>query len=165
MTLPTTGEFYSFDTSAFINGRNTIFQPQAFGAIWDAISRLIEDGEVRAVDPVKWELAKKSDEVNAWAKAQKRLFVPLREPIQRHTKAVLAAHPLLIKDHGGNRSGADPFVIALAMEHDGIVVTEEEKKGSLKKPHIPDVCDDLGVRWMPLTDFVVHRGWTVTLTN
>lgn len=157
------GRLYSFDTSAFINGRHNLFPPPAFDALWDGISALIDEGAVRAVDPVKWELERKSDEVRTWAKAQKGLFVPLREPIQRHTKAVLAAHPTLIKDHGGNRSGADPFVIALAMAHDGIVVTQEQPKRSLNKPHIPDVCDALGVKWMGLSEFIVHCGWKVSL--
>src|SRR5205823_12159450 len=43
---------------------------------------------------------------------------------------------------GKGRNGADPFVIALAVARDGVVVTEEYR-GSLASPKIPVVCEAL----------------------
>jgi len=60
---------------------------------------------------------------------------------------------------GKGRNGADPFVIALAVARDGVVVTEEYK-GSLASPKIPVVCEALGVRCITTVEFVQDQGWT-----
>lgn len=162
---PVDPPFYSFDTSAFINGRNDIFKPKTFGPIWEAIGEMIASGQVRAIDPVKWELEKISDETKKWAKSQRGLFVPLKPEIQFATKGILASHAELIKAHKGTRSGADPFVIALAMTRNGTVVTQETVSSSQSKPRIPNVCKALGVKCMTLPEFVDSQDWDVRLNK
>lgn len=153
--------FYSFDTGAFINGRNDIFKPRAFAAVWQQIEALIALGQVRAVDEVKREVLKQDDECAAWVKKQKGLFLPLTEDVQLATKKILKAHPLLLGNRGGgHRNSADPFVIALAMVHDGTVVTQETRSRSMKKPRIPDVCESFSVPCCSLPEFVDEQGWT-----
>jgi len=60
---------------------------------------------------------------------------------------------------GKGRNGADPFVIALAVARDGVVVTEEYT-GTLASPEIPVVCEALAVRCMTTVEFVQDQGWT-----
>jgi hypothetical protein len=153
---------YSFDTSAIINGRRDIFKPTTFGPIWDAIEDMIRSGQVQAVDEVKRELKRKSDEANAWAKRCSNMFVPLSREVQLSTREILAAHPRLLGQGGGPRNGADPFVIALAHARGGTVVTQETPR-NINKPRIPDVCIDMGIPWMTLPDFVDAQGWTFRL--
>ncbi len=161
---PSLWPFYSFDTSAIINGRRDHFMPSTWSALWDRIDLMIAQGQIRAVDEVKRELARKSDEAHQWAKARKELFVPLNHDIQRATKVVLAAQPRLLAQHGVNRNSADPFVIALAMVREGTVVTQEIPSTSLKRPRMPDACEAVGVRWVSLHQFIDEQGWTVTIT-
>lgn len=158
---PVLFDFYSFDTSAIINGRRDIFIPTTFGAVWDAVEDMVRAGQVRAVDEVKRELARKSDEATQWAKQCSGLFVPLSRDVQLATREVLAKHPRLL-GQGGPRNGADPFVVALAYARGGTVVTQETPR-NLRKPRIPDVCDDLGVPWMTLPEFVNAQGWNIRL--
>lgn len=155
--------FYSFDTSAFINGRRDLFRPNTFGALWNAIDSMIENGSIRAVDEVKIEVAKKDDEVAKWVRARRGLFVPLDHDIQKATKEVLAACPRLLAQHGANRNSADPFVVGLALARSGIVVTQETAANSTNKPRIPDVCTAINIRWMSLPEFVDTQGWTIQL--
>ena len=159
---PSLFETYSFDTSAIINGRRDIFKPTTFGPIWDAIEDMIRAGQVQAVDEVKRELKRKSDEANAWAKRCSHMFVPLSREIQLSTREILAAHPRLLGQGGGPRNGADPFVIALAHARGGTVVTQEIPR-NINKPRIPDVCIDMDIPWMTLPDFVDAQGWTLRL--
>jgi hypothetical protein len=159
---PSLFETYSFDTSAIINGRRDIFKPTTFGPIWDAIEDMIRAGQVQAVDEVKRELKRKSDEANAWAKRCSNMFVPISREIQLSTRKVLAAHPRLLGQGGGPRNGADPFVIALAHARGGTVVTQETPR-NIKKPRIPDVCNDMAIPWMTLPDFVDAQGWTLRM--
>lgn len=151
--------FYSFDTSALLNGRRDMLPPETFPSLWERIEGMINAGSIRAVDEVSRELARREDNVARWAKEQDALFVPLDSALQRETSSILVAHPRLI-GKGKGRNGADPFVIALArLATHGVVVTEETRR-SLENPKIPDVCDALGVRCIGLIEFVCEQRWT-----
>ncbi|QGF23127.1 DUF4411 family protein [Raineyella fluvialis] len=151
--------YYSFDSGAFINGRRDIFIPSAFLGVWKNIEVMIASGLVRAVDEVKREVSRHDDDTAKWVRAQKGLFVPLTREVQEATSRVLDAHPKLIS-LGSNKSGADPFVIALALAHEGTVVTQETRSGKLTKPRIPDVCEAMDVPCLTLPQFVAAQGWT-----
>ena len=155
--------FYSFDTSALINGRRDIFKPPTFEPIWDEIGNMIARGRVLAVDEVKRELKRKDDDVSLWASNQAGLFVPLEHDIQQATKHVLAACPRLMAQHGANRNSADPFVVGLALAREGTVVTEENPANSERRPRIPDACQAVGVRCLTLPEFAGQQGWRITL--
>ncbi len=150
--------FYSFDTSSFLNGQRDLFPPTIFPTLWENIEGMIATGTVRSVDLVRDELEGKDDDVPRWAKAQPALFVPLTEDVQLAVREVLAAHRKLI-GVGSGRSGADPFVIALARVHGGTVVTEELLSRNLTKPKIPDVCDAMRIRRLNLMQFIQEQGW------
>ena len=150
--------FYSFDTSSLLNGRRDLLPPMTFPTLWANIEAMILDERIRCVDVVRDELAKREDEVFQWAKAQSGLFLPLSADVQTAARDVLAGHPRLV-GIGSGRSGADPFVIALARARGGVVVTEETLSGNLNRPRIPDVCDAIGVERLNLIGFVQRQGW------
>lgn len=149
---------YSFDTSSILNGRRDLLPAAVFPSLWKNIEDMIKAGAIRCVDEVRTELVRRDDDAAHWAKAQKDLFVPLEEDVQDALAVVMGKHQNLVKN-GGQRSGADPWVIALAMARGGAVVTEETFSGNLAKPRIPDVCQDLEVPCLPLIDFVRQQGW------
>ena len=154
-----TDEFYSFDTSAILNGRRDLFRPTVFHTLWAQIEDAIAAGQIRSVDEVQRELARRDDDAREWADAQGDLFVPLELPIQQSATQILNLHRRLV-GQGGRRSAADPFVIALAMVNNGTVVTEENATGNMNRPHIPDVCSDLGVPYLNLMEYIEAQGWT-----
>ncbi|BBZ51775.1 DUF4411 family protein [Mycobacterium heidelbergense] len=149
---------YSFDTSVIINGRRDLFRPTVFRELWTLVEDAITAGEVRSVDEVRRELAKRDDAAKQWADAQSDLFCPLDLPIQQSAIQILRLHPDLVKQ-GGQRSGADPFVIALAMANKGKVVSQETASGNIDKPRIPDVCNAIGVPCLTLMDYIEEQGW------
>jgi hypothetical protein len=155
--------FFSFDTSAFINGQRDLFRPTTFGPLWDTIAKMIEAQEILAVDEVKWEIRRKDDDVAKWVRAQRGLFVPLEHDIQKATKEVLTACPRLMAQHGANRNSADPFVVGFALARAGTVVTQETPANSSRRPRIPDACIAVGVPWMTLPDFVDAQGWQISI--
>ena len=126
--------------------------------LWDRdIPRLVASGELRATEEVLVELKLQDDQLLAFiADYADDLFVELDEPIQYEVRAILRDHPRLI--HAG-RSGADPFVIALAKINNCTVVCEEGR-GKKNAPRIPDVCDALGVRCAKFNNLVFEQGWT-----
>lgn len=138
---------YSFDTSAILNGRRDLFRPAVFRSLWGRVEDAISAGQIRSVDEVQRELARRDDDAKRWADGQTGLFCPLDEQIQQAARHILRLHPNMVRQ-GGRRSAADPFVIALAMVNNATVVTQETASGNIEKPRIPDVCDALGVPWL-----------------
>lgn len=150
--------FYSVDTSSLLNGRRDLLPPSTFPTLWGNVEAMIQDGSVRSVDLVRDELAAREDDTYQWAKAQHDLFVPLTADVQVAVREVLQEHQRIL-GIGSGRSGADPFVIALARARGGVVVTEETSSRNLSKPKIPDVCDAMGIRRLTLLQLVQEQGW------
>jgi hypothetical protein len=125
--------------------------------VWTGIEELIEKGEIRATEEVFIELERRDDEIFGWAKSRKEsLFVPIDDRIQERVATILGQHERLVRH---NRSGADPFVIGLAMVEGCTVVTGERLSGSLEKPRIPDVCGALEVPCLDLLGLFRQQNW------
>ena len=152
------GLVYSVDSSALIHAHRRIYRPKNFGFVWKGFDKLIEEGRFRSSIEVYNELEKKDDEVFAWAKERKEsMFVEIDEPLQAIVKEIMAAHPKLVDTTKG-RSGADPFVIALAKTtNPEMCVVTEEYRG---KERIPDVCDAQKIDHCGVADLVEKEGWT-----
>jgi hypothetical protein len=145
---------YSVDSSSLIEGFRRIFPYDVVPTFWNVhLPELIASGVVRATEIVRWELEVEDDEVFTFVRNMRDLFVPIDEPTQRMVREILRDHPKLIR---AGRSGADPFVIALADVNTCAVVCEEHRKPSA--PKIPDVCDHRHIPCVPLLELVRSEG-------
>ena len=70
--------------------------PRTHKGVWSGIEEMIENKQIAAVDEVKVELSRRSDEAFSWSKKRRGLFVPLTPDIQQATREVLARHPRLV---------------------------------------------------------------------
>jgi Domain of unknown function (DUF4411) len=105
---------YSVDSSALIHAWRRIYRPKNFGFVWEGFDTLIEEGRFKASIEVYNELQKKDDELFAWCKERKEaMFVEIDDDTQAIVAKIMRDHPKLVDTTKG-RSGADPFVIALA---------------------------------------------------
>ena len=149
---------YSIDTSAILDGWVRYYPPDVFPPVWEKLDELLENGTLIATEEVLYELEKKDDDVFKWAKDREHMFVPIDEDIQIALQSILPEHKKLI-DQRKNRSGADPWIIALALVERCAVLTGEKLTNSQKRPHIPDVCKAMGVRWVNLIQLFRDQGW------
>ena len=136
---------YCVDTSGWLDGWQRNYPPDVFPTLWRRVEAVIEAGEIFSSEEVYIELQKKDDEIHDWMKARKEMLVPLTEAIQAIASDLLSEFPRLV-DTLRNRSKADPFVIATAIDRKATVVTGEPITGNMTKPRIPDVCNVRGVR-------------------
>lgn len=128
--------------------------------LWEKLEELIDGGSLRATEEVLLELEKKEgDAAYRWAKKHKSLFVPIDDRIQVEVAEILQAHKKLI-DTRKNRSGADPFVIALARLEQCKVVTAEKPTNRIHRPNIPDVCKAMGILCIDLVQLCRDEKWT-----
>lgn len=131
---------YSIDSSALIHGWRRAYPPKTFLMVWDRLDGLVTDGLLKASIEVLNELEKQDDELHAWCKDRPTMFLEVDDAIQHAMQHIMGTYPKLV-DTGKGKSGADPFVIALAKTHAPLLsVVTEEHGGSAKKPRIPFVC-------------------------
>jgi Domain of unknown function (DUF4411) len=83
------------DTSSFTELRRTYPRP-AFDAVWRLLERVATDGRLLSVEDVLRELNAQDDEIAAWARARRHLFLPLTEDIQQKAREILATHHTLV---------------------------------------------------------------------
>lgn len=150
---------YSVDTSALMNAWRKYYPPEVFESLWHRIDGLIREGRMLAPDEVLRELKQKDDELYDWVRQRPEMLVPLNGAILDRAALIGNQHPSLIRTKGVMSGAADPYVIALAQERNLTVVTDEKSKPS--KPRIPDVCQALGIPWMPLVQVFRVEGWRV----
>ncbi|MFC1743116.1 DUF4411 family protein [Candidatus Riflebacteria bacterium] len=144
---------FSFDTNAFIQPWRNRYPIDLFPAFWEEIEELADKGVVLASEEVFKEIEKKDDDLKAWLKKRPQIFRDIDEEVQRNLINILKQYPRLI-DSKKNRSMADPFVIAQAIESKAIVVTEEGSSPGSKSPKIPDVCKNLKIPCINILTFM-----------
>lgn len=142
---------YSCDTSAFLDAWVRHYPPDTFPGVWEQIGNLVSRGRILFIDEVVAELGRKDDGAKEWVAARPESIVPIDGPIQDAVTDLLRDHQRML-DTRRNKSGADPFVIALAQVHQCSVLSGERSTGSLRRPKIPDVCAAVDVHCVSLLD-------------
>lgn len=148
---------YCIDTSSLIESWHRRYPQDVFPSFWYKLSTVIGNEVIVAQELVVEEIAAQDDDLHSWIKRQDKLVVPFDEEIQNIASSIIADYPRIVGAH--QRYGADPFVIALAKQHDLIVITEEQG-GSANKPKIPFICKNVGVTCFSILDFIREMGWT-----
>lgn len=149
---------YSIDTSSLLEAWVRAYPVDVVPALWESLDELIESGELRASEEVVHEIARKDDELQVWIAARPSLCIPIDNDIQPIVSGILSTHPRLL-DTRKNRSGADPFVIALAKQNGCKVVTNERPTNSATRPNIPDVCAALGINCINILALIREQQW------
>ena len=148
---------YCFDSSGWIQAWNDL--PQGtFPGLWDRIHGLVEESRIISPDEVLREVARKDDAVHAWVKARSKLFVRLDGSFLARGKEITNKYPRMLDQKPG-KNGADPFVVALALDRGAIVVTEEAARNNLTSPGIPDVCKAEKVHCLSVLEFIQRERW------
>lgn len=142
-------KIYVIDACSLIEAAHRYnMSKKTFFYIWDILGKEIEKGCLISSSEIFDEL--KDKDLANWAKKNKQAFVPLSQEIQQKTKEILEKYPAIIKMKSSKNSNGDPFLIATAMVHNGIVVTNEGTKAN----GIPAVCQGLGVEYMNLDQYL-----------
>jgi hypothetical protein len=150
---------YCIDTSALIAAWSERYPIKRFPRFWERIDGLIKAGRLVAPEEVRLEIRKKADGLHTWVNERRAMFVDLEPEIQQRAKEILRDYPWLLKNTP-DKSPADPFVIALAIERKLTVVTEEAPGGA-KKPKIPFVCGAVGVESVNVLGLLTKEDWVL----
>jgi hypothetical protein len=151
---------FCFDTSAILDAWVRHYPPDVFATIWERMDQAARAGQIFVIDEVVTELKRKDDGIYKWIEDRESMIVSIETDVQNCLVRIMEKYPRVV-DTKKNRSGCDPWVIALAQARGFSVVTAEKASGSLIKPKIPDVCKDLAVPYVEVVDFFRKQGWRV----
>jgi len=151
---------YSIDTCSLIEPWRKDLPRDVLPSLWEEhLPSIIQSGRLRATMEVRHEIERQDDELLEWVKPYADdLFVEINGETEQAAVEILRTHPKLI-DPRSFRSGADPFVIALALSGEQCVVVTEENPKSQVNPKIPDVCSSYGIECIRLIDLIRREGW------
>jgi len=147
---------YSVDTSALMGSWIRHYPPDVMPDFWEKIEGLVTRKVVFASIEVLRELDEKDDSIAKWGRQHKAMFLEADPQVQEEVGNIVDRFPGLL---AGGRSRGDPWVIAMAKVHKSAVLTEEGHSPSLRRPHIPDVCDALQIKCINVLDFMRAQGW------
>lgn len=139
------------DANVFIQSKNGPYSFRVAPRFWAFLDKQLRDGTLASSALVYQELVSGSDDLANWVKNRKEIGLcikPSREA-QRHFRHIADYVYSRYERHQSEDflRGADPWLIAHALESTGIVVTHEsDRKPNARKARIPDVCAQFKVR-------------------
>ncbi len=145
---------YWVDASVWIEAHLRNYPIGMADSFWQWVAGQVEVGNIVSPRRVYQEVAeneKHQDELAKWVRHRREkglCIAPSRfvqERLQSVTEYVVTKY--LIVEALDFLKGADPWIIAHALEDHGIVVTKEsETRSNAQKTRIPDVCDHFNVK-------------------
>ncbi len=140
---------YCLDANVLIQAWQKYYNPKFCPDYWKVLIELGLSGKIFIPELVYEEIVRTEDDLSKWLKASNIPIAKISGAITKHIRKILNDYPSLV-DNTRARSLADPWVIAHALSENATVVTKEEKvtASNSKKIKIPNVCDNIGVRWI-----------------
>lgn len=143
---------YCLDANVLIQAWQKYYSPKFCPDYWIVLDELGKLGIIFIPKMVYDEITRTDDDLSKWLKKSNIPVAEIDENVTRFLKMIFAADPSHqnLVDNTKNRSLADPWVIAHAINVNAIVVTKEEKvtATNTSKIKIPNVCDNMGVPWI-----------------
>ncbi len=151
----------SLDTSSLIEAYRLLYPMENFRVLWQELEKLIRNDRLKMSEFVFAE-AMRDEVLDKWCR-EKSLKSYLESKIddsdQQTVHDILSKYPGMSNVKKGT-SGADPWVIALAMKfQNGVAVTEEKSTGNLQHPRIPDVCKAYNIECVTISGIVRKENW------
>ena len=160
--MNTTANKYCLDANVLIQAWQKYYNPKFCPDYWDILIEIGKRDKIFIPELVYEEITRTEDDLSKWVKASKIPIKKISEPVTICLQKIYAVNPVHknLVDNITGRSLADPWVIAHSLHENATVVTKEEKITALnsKRIRIPNVCDNMGVRWMNDFQFIDELG-------
>lgn len=153
---------YCLDANVLIQAWQNYYSPKFCPTYWDVLNELGHAGIIFLPENVFEEITRTDDDLAKWLQVSKIEKKSIDEKVTSCLQEIYAKDPIhkFLVDNKKNRSLADPWVIAHAMTENACVVTKEGKvtAANAKNIKIPNVCENMNVRWINDSEFVAELG-------
>lgn len=150
------------DANVLIQAWQKYYRPAICPTYWDVLNKLGNQHRIFLSELVYEEITRTEDDLSKWLKESQIPVEKITESVTKYLQHIYLSKPVHKKlvDNTKARSLADPWVIAHALDKNVTVVTKEEKVTALnsKKIKIPNVCDNMCVKWINDFDFIEEVG-------
>jgi predicted nucleic acid-binding protein len=153
----TTPDKYCLDSNVLIQAWTTYYSPAICPDYWSVLNDLGHQRKILVPNMVFEEIIRTDDGLAKWLKSSDIPRLPQDERVINCWKAILAKDPShkFLVDNIRQRSIADPWVIAHAINEGACVVTKENKETArTTRIKIPNVCENMGVPWVNDFQFI-----------
>jgi len=151
-------EKYCLDANIIIKAWQEYYSPKFCPTYWEILSELGIKEKIFLPQMVFEEITRTDDDLSDWLK---KSHVPIHKidgKVTESLKRIYATDPMHkhLVDNIKQRSLADPWVIAHALKENAVVVTKEAKEIAIntKRIKIPNVCENMGIRWINDFQFI-----------
>ncbi len=149
---------YVLDSSCLIKLNRD--QPlELYPSVWEKVDDLTASGRAILPSEAKREIDHKDDALKAWVKLRPAMVVEATVDQLAVVLTISAAHPDWVQ---GRKNAADPFIIAAAVVHGGVIVTDEKFAGPGAlgtNVRLPNVAAEHGIECIGFTDLVRREQW------
>ncbi len=153
---------YCLDANVLIQAWQKYYNPKFCPDYWEILIELGIQDKIFIPELVFEEIVRTEDDLSKWLKKSKIPIKKINEPVTIFLQKIYSFNPIHknLVDNTKARSLADPWVIAHALHENAIVVTKEEKITALSSTRIkiPNVCDNMGIRWINDFQFIDELG-------
>ncbi len=144
---------YCMDTSSLINLKP--FRRDVFPTIWSKLEGMIKNGELIAPLEVYEEIEIGKDIIHDWCKSNKEMFKDVDECQIQKLQEIKKQYDKAYWENEINKpKWADPWVIALGICEEAIVVADEKDT----RNRIPAISSAFGLKYLELIDFFKDIG-------
>lgn len=147
-----TASVYWLDANVFIQAKNGPYAFKLVPQFWIFLSEQLEQGTIGCSKMVYDELIDGKDELATWFKQRRE------KGLCHHSNETVQQCYGLVANYVGTKfaphqaaeflMGADGWIVAHAMDGDGVVVTQESDRSHKSKIKIPTICKAFSVRCM-----------------
>lgn len=160
--MSTTAIKYCLDANVLIQAWQKYYNPKFCKEYWNILIELGKQDKIFIPELVFEEITRTEDDLCEWLKGSEIPIQNISESVTMCLQKIYSHDPIHknLVDNTKARSLADPWVIAHAINENATVVTKEEKVTALstKRIKIPNVCDNMGVRWINDFEFIHELG-------
>ena len=153
---------YCVDANVLIQAWQKYYSPKFCPSYWEILNQLGLLDRIFLPQLVYDEIARTDDDLSKWLKKSNIPAYKIDEQVANSLKSIYANNPLhqYLVDNTKQRSLADPWVIAHALKENAVVVTKEEKVTAINssKVKIPNVCENMGIRYINDFEFIEELG-------
>lgn len=150
---------YCLDSNVLIQAWRFYYSPDICADYWEILNKFGKEGRILLPNSVFDEITKVDDDLTKWIKKSDIRRLAHTERVIQRWREIQEKDPLhkFLVDNIKQRSLADPWIIAHAMDEGACVVTKENKETArpITRIKIPNVCDSMGVRW--INDFQLAK--------
>lgn len=153
---------YCLDANVLIQAWQKYYSPELCPDYWANLNELGKAERIFIPNAVRDEIIRTEDDLSNWLKQSSIPIKQITEPVTIALQNIYSSDPKhkFLVDNTKARSLADPWIIAHSIVEGATVVTKEEKVTQLnsKRIKIPNVCDNMNVRWINDFEFLREVG-------